>query len=178
MSVPTFTYPATRPQKRSTVSRSGTWVAVCRYCFLGVALVLGLTVVGCSIYSGGNQNLTDATVAHIKKGVTTESQVIALLGQPDSISLMGDGRRVMIYMRTKDDNNNGQFIASELIPFAALIPSHTTQTTHTWMLQIIVGKNQIVQDYQYSDNASQTNTTVSMFGAHTEQRAVTPTTGP
>ncbi len=178
MSVQTFTHPATRPQNGTIATRSGTWAAVWRYCFLGIALALGLTAFGCATYSGGDQNLNSAAVAHIKKGVTTESQVIAILGQPDSISIMGDGGRMMTYTRTEGGGNDSQ-MGLAFIPIAgAFIPEHTSQTSRTRMLQIIVGKNHVVQDYQYSDNASQTDTTSGIGSTHMEQRAITPTTGP
>lgn len=181
MNVQAFTYPATRPQKGPTVSRSGSWVAVCRYCFLGVALVLGLTVAGCATANIGNQNLTARRIAQIKKGITTEAEVIRLLGPPDNITLLPDGRRMMYYsgMQTKTNSNGAAVVAVSTLTFGlgeVLMPSDTSQTEQQQTLQIILTKNDIVQDYEYSNNASNTKSTVSVFGSHTEESAMPPTT--
>ena len=147
-------------------------------CLAGIAAA-GISTSGCATAEMGNQRLTASRVAQIKKGVTTEAQVIKLLGQPDSIAMMGNGGRMLTYTRMESSANESQ-LGLEMIPIAgAFIPANTSSTSRTRMLQVLIGKNHIVQDFQYSDNAQQTNTTESgFFGGHVQQKAITPTTGP
>jgi hypothetical protein len=119
--------------------------------------------------------LTSDKISQIKKGITTKAEVIDLLGQPDSVGMMGDGRRMMMYsgMQGKIDNSQSAFGA---IPIAgALIPEHTSQIMHRQSLQVILSSDDVVQDYEYSDNASESDTSMSVLGgSHTEQKALAP----
>lgn len=67
-----------------------------------------------------------ATVAQLKKGVTTRTQVEALFGPPQQVVMMGDGKRMMLY---------GHYTAGE-----------------RRSLQIILDSANVVQDYEFNVN--------------------------
>jgi outer membrane protein assembly factor BamE (lipoprotein component of BamABCDE complex) len=137
----------------------GLFAAYAGFCFL----------TGCVSSSTGNQRLTNDNVAKITKGVTTRAEVVALLGEPESVSLMSDGRRMMMYRAIQQNGDKSGTIVRAIVPFAAFFPSSDTNTTRMQTLQIYVGSNNVVQDYEYSDNTSEMKTTASAFGAHTEE---------
>jgi outer membrane protein assembly factor BamE (lipoprotein component of BamABCDE complex) len=146
--------------------------------FIGsIAMSIGLLwISGCTSSSFGNQNLTQDNVSKITKGVTTRDEVVKLLGEPDNVSLLPDGRRMMMYQGMQNNSNQTGRIMQYVVPFAALVPTSETNTMHRQSLQIYVGKDNVVQDFEFADNTSQTKTTASAFGAHTEQ--TTPTASP
>jgi hypothetical protein len=124
---------------------------------------------GCATTSYGNQNLTPDKISQIKKGVTTKTEVVDLLGQPDTVGMMPDGRRMMMYsgMQGKYDDSQEMYQAVPIV--GALVPEHTTQTMRRQSLQIMLDANDVVQDYEYSDNTAQQNSTLSAFGMHNEE---------
>jgi hypothetical protein len=139
---------------------------------LGVQMAsLGLCLlVGCVSSNTGNQQLNKDNVAKITKGVTTRAEIISMLGNPDSVSMLPDGRRMMNYQAMQLSGDKSGSIVRAIVPFAGLFPTSDTSTTRMQTLQIYVGSNNIVQDYEYSDNTSEGKTTVSVFGgAHTEE---------
>ena len=147
----------------------------------GVAIALYLTVApmfavftgGCTSSSYGNQNLTQNNVSKIVKGVTTRDQIITLFGEPTSVSMLADGRRLMMYQGFQNSGNMTGSVLQTAIPFGVLVPASDTHTTRRESLQIFLGSDSVVQDFEFADNSSQTKTTASAFGAHTEQ--TTPT---
>jgi outer membrane protein assembly factor BamE (lipoprotein component of BamABCDE complex) len=137
---------------------------------IAVLIFFGLLGAGCATSTIGNQNLNSDNIAKIQKGVTTKAEVIELLGQPDTVGMMGDGRRMMIYSGMQGNVDNSQMMLAAIPIAGGLIPEHTSQSMHRQTLQVILTSADIVQDYEYSDNTSQTDTSVSALGAHVDQK--------
>ncbi len=109
-------------------------------------------VAGCYSTSSGTK-IDDSKVSQIKKGVTTRAEVEVLLGKPSSVSMMGDGRRMMFYTYVEA---SGHATAGSYIPFANLVTSGTQSQVHTQRLQIILTKDDIVEDYEWSTGGQET----------------------
>jgi outer membrane protein assembly factor BamE (lipoprotein component of BamABCDE complex) len=97
----------------------------------------GVLVVGCLHVETGKPIDADK-VSQIQKGVTTRSEVEALLGQPMSVAMTGDGRRVLIYNYYK--------ASGTAAPFVGMVNNHSASQR----LQIFMTTNNIVQDFEYS----------------------------
>lgn len=138
---------------------------------LGV-IVMCLVFVGSGCVSGttGNQQLTHDNVSKIEKGKTTRDEVIAILGEPIATQLLADGHRTMLYEGSQVKSEYGQNIFQAAVPIIGpLVPSTNTQSTRSERLQIILDANDVVQDYEFSDNTSEVKTTTSMFGGHVDE---------
>ena len=72
-----------------------------------VIVALSAALAGC--VSAGTQ-VSEQQAQQFQKGVTTEPQVVAKLGQPTSTSLNGDGTRVDIYAFTRATPNAVDFV--------------------------------------------------------------------
>lgn len=90
-------------------------------------MVTVLALAGCA--STGTQ-VTSADMASFVPGQTTESQVIARLGEPNSASVSPDGSRTDIYIYAHASAN-----AASLIPVVGLLAGGATSksTTATFM---------------------------------------------
>jgi hypothetical protein len=137
--------------------------------YLTVALAFVTFAGGCSSSSYGNQNLTQDNVSKIVKGVTTREQIITLFGEPTNVSMLADGRRLMMYQGFQGSGNKSGRMLQTAIPFGGLVPVSETHTAHRESLQVFLRSDSVVQDFEFADNTSQTKTTASVFGAHTEQ---------
>ncbi|MGD0770893.1 MAG: hypothetical protein ABSB42_22145 [Tepidisphaeraceae bacterium] len=143
-------------------------------------VLLGLILVGsgCAATTAGNQGLTQDNVSNIHKGVTTREQVVEILGQPDDIQLLADGRHVMFYQGMQGNSDFGQRIFQGVPIIGTIVPTTDTQTVRREFLEVYLNANNVVQDYQFSDNTSETKTTMSIFGGHAEETTTSniPTT--
>jgi len=102
---------------------------------------LGLLLAGC--YSTKMGDPIDADkVSQIQKGVTTRTQVEAMFGAPMSSSMMGDGRRMLVY-------NYSEFNGHMTGPWSG------AGQNRSQMLQIMLDQNNVVQDYELSDGTTQ-----------------------
>jgi hypothetical protein len=135
----------------------------------------GFVSSGCVSGTSGTKQLEAGKVSQIKKGETTRAEVEAMFGPPDSVSMLPDGRRAMMYMAEQNHGDMSGTMTRSLIPFAAFFPSSDTHTLRRQSLQIYLNANSVVQDYEFSDNTSEIKTTASAFGAHTEQTKVVNT---
>jgi len=150
-------------------------------CLALVLLCVAITLIGGCAVSGttGNQKLTQDNVSKITKGVTTRDQVVTLLGQPDYVTMMPDGRRSLIYSGTQSNGNYSGTMIQAVPIVGGLIPVTNTDTMRNTTLQIMLSADNVVEDYQYSDNTSETKATSSMFGGHSDTVTVpTGTTQP
>lgn len=59
-----------------------------------VVALLGLAVAGCATVG---REISDAQLETLRKGVTTETEAVATLGQPTSVMRLGDGSRRLTY---------------------------------------------------------------------------------
>ncbi len=114
-------------------------------------------------------------VSQIEKGVTTRAQVEAMFGQASGTSLLGSGRRIATYSSI-NSTGEAHVTAANFIPIAgAFVPVHGTGTSRVQQLQIIYTAQDVVEDYSYSDNASQTTTTAGAFTGFDLQTRSSPT---
>lgn len=88
---------------------------------IGIVVALCVILSGCM--SSGTQ-VTDQQAAQFQKGVTTESDVIARLGEPDSITKQMDGSAILVYMHVEARPN-----AVDYVPIVGLFAGGATSTT-------------------------------------------------
>jgi outer membrane protein assembly factor BamE (lipoprotein component of BamABCDE complex) len=134
-----------------------------------VLLCLAFLGSGCVTATIGNQTLTQDRVSKIQKGVTTRDQVIELLGQPNQVQLSADGRHMLFYMGTQMKADYGERVFQAVPIIGAVVPTSDTQNVRRESLQIFIDASNVVTDYEFSDNTSETKTTVSAFGGHVEE---------
>jgi hypothetical protein len=89
-------------------------------------LALGLT--GCM--SSGRE-VTYQEAAQFQKGVTTESEVIARLGQPNSIARLGDGTTIIVYAHIEASPDAVDYVPVVGL-FAGGASAHSTTVTFTF----------------------------------------------
>jgi hypothetical protein len=80
----------------------------------------------------------------IQKGITTRNEVEAKLGVPNMVSLMGDGRKIIIYNYSEYRTKTGTFI-----PFVGYVVFGAN--TQGDILQIMLDQRDVVVDYVYTD---------------------------
>jgi outer membrane protein assembly factor BamE (lipoprotein component of BamABCDE complex) len=114
-----------------------------------VLMLLVLVLFGCSSYG---QKIDRNYASSIENGVTTEAQVLKLMGPPTSIGLGGDGLKKLTYMHVAS-----QFKASTFIPIVGLFAGGAdTQTT---MLIITIDQETgIVKNWNYNQSDSEVKT--------------------
>jgi outer membrane protein assembly factor BamE (lipoprotein component of BamABCDE complex) len=123
-----------------------------------------LILAGCVSQTSETGTKLDATkVAQIKKGITTRAEVEALLGPPTNVDMMAEGKRVLSYNYTQNQVN-AHPTATAFIPGASLFTSTAQADAKMQMqtLQVMVNAAGIVDDYEFSDNT--TNTTANVGG--------------
>ncbi len=82
-----------------------------------------------------------------------------MFGPPDSLTLMGDGRRMMMYAYTSSDTH---VKGTSFIPYAGAFIGGSEGKTETQQLQIILTSADVVQDYVFNDGTR--NIDVSQHG--------------
>jgi len=112
-----------------------------------VIILVSLTITGC-VSSTGQRVETDK-VSQIKKGVTTRAEVEALLGQPTNVTVVGNGKRMMFYQYWEARAKGESFI-----PYAGMFVGGTNNRQQ--MLQIMLDENNVVEDYEFNDRATET----------------------
>jgi outer membrane protein assembly factor BamE (lipoprotein component of BamABCDE complex) len=137
--------------------------------FVFAILSIG-SATGCVSSTQGNQSLAASKVNLIQKGVTTRAEVEKLLGSPDNIAMMGDGRRMMMYSGAQTASDHGGDFLSSVPLVGSLVPTENKDTVTRQVLQIVLNQNDVVEDYEYSNTATETNTTTSAFGGHVDQK--------
>ncbi len=110
-------------------------------------IVLLIALSGCA--SVGKEIQTDK-VGQIKKDVTTEQEVLALLGTPMTKTMGSDGKIIMLYQYTKVKNK-----AANFIPVAGLLLGGMDMRTQ--MLTIVVSKDGKVENYTLNDSNTNIN---------------------
>lgn len=108
-----------------------------------VSLFLGCASTGIKIDSN--------KVGQIKSGVTTRAQVVALLGNPSTTVLTGDGKVLMNYIYSEARTK-----ASSFIPVVGLISGGANMDTQ--ILSIIINDKGLVEKYEFNDSKSEMKT--------------------
>jgi outer membrane protein assembly factor BamE (lipoprotein component of BamABCDE complex) len=99
-----------------------------------------------------------AKVAQIVKGKTTRVEVEALLGKPDTTSLLPDGRRTLAYnySDTKTSVNGASMMLYGMTGGLAGGSNGVKAATRTQGLQIYVSKEGVVEDFEFNDSTRDT----------------------
>ena len=93
-----------------------------------VPAALMLLLAGC-VSSG--TNVTTAQASQFKVGVSTEAQIVAALGEPNSTSTHVDGSSTISYIHTQAHAN-----AASYIPVVGLLAGGTSGTNNTFAFDI------------------------------------------
>lgn len=112
-----------------------------------LATVLFVTCLGCATV--GKEVQSDK-IDKIKKGVTTEQEVIELLGNPQTKTMGSDGKVLMLYQYAKVKNR-----AINFIPVANLLAGGMDMRMQ--MLTIIIGHDSKVENYTLNDSNTDIN---------------------
>lgn len=112
---------------------------------LAVLICLGL--VGCA--TTGTRIEPDK-VKQIKEGITTQEEVIALMGKPFMQNLTSDKKVIMMYQYAKVKNR-----ASNFIPVVNILAGGMDMKQQ--ILQILINENGIVEKYIFTDSNSPIN---------------------
>ena len=111
---------------------------------IGIILVVAL-LTACASYG---TKINSDYVSKIKKGETTEKEIVANLGNPMSVGLGPDGQKFLMYMHTYS-----QAKAATFIPIVGAFAGGAD--TSTQMLQLWVDANGVVTNFAYTDSQSE-----------------------
>jgi hypothetical protein len=138
------------------------------------SLVIGF-VGGCASSSSGSSSLSADKVNQIHKGVTTKAEVVAMFGPPENVAMLPGGKRVMnYYFMQTEMHDDPQAFVPVVNMFAAKAEGQTNRRT----LQVNLDANDVVEDFQYSDDTSKTEMTGGFLGNSSKSTPVTnPSSG-
>lgn len=145
-----------------------------RFATVITAIAILIFTASCVSTSVGTK-MSAEKVQQLKKGVTTRAEVENLFGQPLTTSMLGDGRKMMVYnyYGTKvKPTGLGKTFLSTLVPGGDLfIGGGARADQEQQMLQIMLTKDGVVEDYEFANNASVTKTSGGLL---TQQTTTTP----
>jgi hypothetical protein len=139
-------------------------------------LVFALSLSGCmSSQTETGPSLSSSRVDQIQKGVTTRAEVEAWFGQPLQVAMLSGGKRMLFYSHSNsssDDNNVSKvsmlgMLAGAVIPGAGAIGmagsaggfvGGRNESIRSQSLSIRINADNIVEDYEFSDNTMNTQT--------------------
>lgn len=101
-------------------------------------IALSATLTACSTTSG--TKVDQSKLSEFKKGKTTYSQVVGVLGTPDSVSTNSEGAKTIRYMYI----NSGMDANSYIPVVGSLIGKNKTETSSTYLT---FDKNDVLQSY-------------------------------
>ena len=120
-------------------------------CFIAV-ITSTVFLAGCAATSSGTK-MSANQVDKIKKGVTTRAEVEANFGTPLNVSVLPDGRRMMTYSYFAM-NAKAKITPFMFLPHANLFAGGAIGNQERQMLQVYLTKDNIVEDYEFNNNAS------------------------
>jgi hypothetical protein len=147
---------------RSTPSRLGYSV-----CFGFLLILLG----GCASSSNGTAALTNDNVKHIQKGVTTRKDIEAMFGPPYMVSMTGGGKRVMNYMFSSSDMH---ITPLTYVPVVGMFAGGSQTQVESRSLQVILNENNVVEDYEFNDSATNIDRSGGAYAASSTATPVSP----
>jgi outer membrane protein assembly factor BamE (lipoprotein component of BamABCDE complex) len=115
--------------------------------FKRILVIAVLLFAGCA--TAGKEVASDK-VSQIQKGVTTEADVLKLLGTPQTKTLSSDGKVIMLYQFTKVKTK-----PATLIPVVGLLAGGMDMRMQ--MLTILVGTDGKVENYTLNDSMTDVN---------------------
>lgn len=136
---------------------------------IAIAMCLAVAMsIGCSVPTSSHTGtqISQSAVSRIRKGVTTRKEIESLLGPPMGVTMMGEGRRMMMYSGTEVHTSTNLNMAIPII--GAMIPGRDENTSRIQSLQIVLNRNDVVEDFEFSDNTTEAGGTYSAFGGHGE----------
>lgn len=90
------------------------------------ALVVCAALAGCVGCVSSGTKVDADQLAHFKAGVTTEAEIVAKLGPPDTSMTQADGTRIDLYMHTAMKQN-----AANFIPYVGLFKGGASSDSQT-----------------------------------------------
>jgi len=102
---------------------------------------------GCASYG---HKLDPTQIQKIKKGVSTQAEVVALVGSPDQTLSTGDGKTIFEYIYAHSSVNGATYV-----PVVGLFAGGAA--TQSQMLLVTFGPDGLVSDMMSSSGASQVN---------------------
>jgi len=135
-------------------------------------VLIAVATGGCTSSTTGTIQ-SQSTLSQIKDGVTTRSEVEALLGPPTNVMTTPDGKTVMLYIAGQYNTQND---FTWMVPVVGgFIPQHNSTTNRQQQVTITLDSNNIVENCHVSDNTTESNVDSSIFGG-TGRTVTTPTT--
>jgi outer membrane protein assembly factor BamE (lipoprotein component of BamABCDE complex) len=135
-------------------------------------LLLAILLAGCATKTtiSGSPAIDSSRVSQIHKGVTTRQELIDTFGSPAHSQMMGDGRRTLVFVSNqttmKADNKMW-------IPFAGpFVGANDKHETRMQNLQVVLNRDGIVEDFEFSDQTSEISMKASAFGGSAKTTTV------
>jgi outer membrane protein assembly factor BamE (lipoprotein component of BamABCDE complex) len=113
-----------------------------------IILSFALALAGCASYG---TKIDQAAISKMVKGKTTETEVRAMLGDPVSVGITPDGKKLSIYMYS-----HAQRKASSFIPIVGLFVGGAETKTQT--VQIWYDDKGVVINFTYNNSNVDINT--------------------
>lgn len=115
------------------------------------SVVAVLLAIGLSACATHGQKIDNDSVSQIKKGQTSEQQVVEMFGEPASTGFSSDGSKNLTFSYASAQANPASFI-----PFIGFLFSGVDSESQ--YLYVTVDKNGKVKDYTYGENKSEMKT--------------------
>lgn len=112
-----------------------------------LAVLICLVLIGCATTG---TRIEQDKVKQIKEGITTQEEVIELMGKPFMQNLTSDGKIIMMYQYTKVKNR-----ATNFIPVVNILAGGMDMKQQTF--QILIDENGVVEKYIFTDTNSPIN---------------------
>jgi len=112
-----------------------------------VAVLICLGLIGCATTG---TRIEQDKVKQIREGITTQEEVIALMGKPFMQNLTSDGKIIMMYQYTKVKNK-----AANFIPVVNILAGGMDMEQQ--IFQILIDENGVVEKYIFTDTNSPIN---------------------
>lgn len=122
---------------------------------------------GCASTSYGTK-IDPQIVAHIQKGRSTRAEVEAMLGRGRE-DMMPGGGRMLSYMFSESKTHAN---ADTFIPIFNTFHSSASGTSHSQTLQIMLDKNNVVEDYVWNDDMAQNTAGVGLLNMGMQSTSV------
>lgn len=112
-----------------------------------LAILICLGLMGCATTG---TKIEQDKVKQIKEGITTQEEVIALMGKPFMQNLTSDKKVIMMYQYAKVKNR-----ATNFIPVVNVFAGGMDMKQQ--ILQILINENGVVEKYIFTDSNSPIN---------------------
>jgi len=110
-----------------------------------------LLVAGCATHG---TKVEQDQLSKIEEGVTTKAQIVEMVGAPDHIALVGEGKEVLIYEHIRSKNTVQNFI-----PVVSLVQSkYEQEITQT---NFLIGKDGVLE--KISTNTTEKDVKAGLF---------------